>query len=233
MEYLAVVHSLLTDPGLPRKDVGVHARKRIHDLEARLSGIPENSPTYRQVPEHLNTLRELSRLVDLPALHLRYDEHVYDRDAHGFNDIVTEDGKIVLIDLRTKGLVPRSYDISKRLEIGANFANDEEGDVERLDMIDNYLEMAENLDDDDTELDTMEFLKLNADLLGATSFYIATLDRPAYDGYRESYVRNAIHSANRLSEEYSETDEEREGYPQWAQALERLLCIRPEHQTQV
>ncbi|MBW2967687.1 hypothetical protein KY362_04320, partial [Candidatus Woesearchaeota archaeon] len=217
--YLAAMHALLTDPTLPRKDSRSHARLRVRTLEDVL-------------PDSLYTqdiIEELEGVITVPAGKLEDDDYVFDRDAHGLNWIVTPEAKVVAIDLKTKGLVRRSYDVSKLLEIGDYFSNDPPGDGKRLRVMERYLQEAGKMGVDMPDIREFEFRKLNADLLGALSFYAATHHRREYDGIRESYVRNAEYSARRLQTDFFEfsTAEDRKGYATWAWALDGLLELCP------
>ncbi|MBW2997685.1 hypothetical protein KY349_05070 [Candidatus Woesearchaeota archaeon] len=221
--FLGAIHSLMDDSkGEPRNEE-LHFLERMNALELKF--LEEGKDTL----EYKEALTLLLGSCSLPIDKIKNSPEVFDKDAHGSNWNISEDGRLTSIDFQRKNSVKLENELSKLMERGSYFANTPRGDTERDRCLLAYTqELSEHGKIEPFSFRETAFRKLNADLLRAASFFSFSYGNEAERKIRLDYLRNAIHSADRLQKpEFKDkvTTEERAVYQMFQKGLNRLLML--------
>ncbi len=221
VRFLAAIHSMMRNDAEPREE-RLHFRQRLDEAKAMLAaeGRPSGDydPAFSMLLDACKT--PIDAIWDSPA--------VFDKDAHGKNWNISPEGRITAIDFQLKGAVRPEDDLSKLLEIGCYFKNDAVGDLARESMIEVYHgQMSSFGSVPIPPVDEFKFRKLNADLIRTVSYFCASYESTLNRKIRRAYLRNALHSANRLQDEYVGTIDSTDvkQYSLFRRGIESLLEI--------
>jgi len=220
--FLGAIHSIMNDTTKNPRDEANHFNRRMRELEDKLVQEGKEPAAYRAA------LQMLLESYLVPVEKTSSSPDVFDKDAHGKNWNVSEQGRVTAIDFQDRGSVKPEDDLSKLLEMGDNFPNNTQGDLERDRCIFAYKnEVTKHGRIDLPEASELIFRKLNADLLRAVSFFCFSYGREADKTIRSDYLRNSIHSAKRIQLEYNDKVSSTDllQYQMFQQGLELLLAL--------